>query len=122
MIAIMLTALAGGLGAAARFALDTALTARVRDGWVRLMVINVSGSALLGLTAGLGASRLLAPDVQLVLGAGFVGGYTTFSAASLATVRLVEERRWAASLTSSLGMLLGSAAAAALGLLVGLAL
>ena len=98
MIVIMLTALAGGFGAAARFALDTALTARVRDGWVRLMVINVSGSALLGLTAGLGASRLLAPDVQLVLGAGFVGGYTTFSAASLATVRLVEERRWAASL------------------------
>ena len=86
------------------------------------MVINVSGSAMLGLLAGLGAHRLLTPDVQLVLGAGFLGGYTTFSAASLATVRLVEELRWAASLASSLGMPLGSVTAAAVGLIIGLAL
>ena len=57
-----------------------------------------------------------------MLGAGFLGGYTTFSAASLATVRLVEERRWAASLASSLGMLLASVAAAGIGLAIGLAL
>lgn len=122
MIVFALAALAGGFGAAARSALDTALAGRLRDGWVRLMVINVSGSALLGLTTGLAAHRLLTPDVATILGTGFLGGYTTFSAASLASVRLVEERRWAASVVSSLGMLLGSAAAAALGLVVGLSL
>ena len=119
---LVVTALVGGLGAAVRLALDTMLTRRAVDSWLRLMLINVSGSALLGLLAGLAADRTVPPALQLILGAGFLGGYTTFSAASLATVRLVEERRWAASLASSLGMLLGSAAVAALGLVVGLAL
>jgi fluoride exporter len=118
----VLTALAGGLGAAARYALDTALTRRWNESWLRLMVINVSGSALLGLLAGLAADRVVAPDVVLVLGSGFLGGYTTFSAASLATVRLIEQRRWSLALASSLGMLLGATGAAALGLLAGRAL
>lgn len=122
MIIFALTAVAGGLGAAARFALDTVLTRRLRDGWARLMIVNVSGSVLLGLIAGLATARVMDPDLQLVLGAGLLGGYTTFSAASLATAQLAEERRWAASLLSSVGMLAGSTAAAALGLVVGLAL
>jgi fluoride exporter len=122
MIVFTLTALVGGLGAAARFALDTALADRLTESWLRLMVINVSGSALLGLLTGLAAGGLLPPDLRLVLGAGLLGGYTTFSAASLATSRLVEERRWAAGLLSSLGMLVGAAAAGALGLALGLAL
>lgn len=119
MIVVLLTALAGGFGAATRFALDTALTRRWSDSWLRLMVVNVSGSVLLGLLAGLAADRILPPDAVLVLGSGFLGGYTTFSAASLATVRLVEQRRRLAALGSSLGMLLGAIAAAALGFLVG---
>ncbi|HLL61450.1 MAG TPA: CrcB family protein [Propionibacteriaceae bacterium] len=115
----VLTALAGGLGAAARFALDTALTRRRGESWARLMVINVSGSAVLGLLAGLAAHRVVAPDVLVVLGAGFLGGYTTFSAASLATVRLTEQGRWLAAVGSSVGMVLSTAAAAAIGVLVG---
>jgi CrcB protein len=122
MIILLLTALAGGFGAAARFALDVTLSRRVDHGWVRLLVINASGSAVLGLLAGLVGNRVVGADLHLVLGAGFLGGYTTFSAASLATVRLVEERRWAASLASSLGMLVASVAAAGIGLAVGLAL
>jgi CrcB protein len=121
-MAILVTALAGGFGAAARFALDTALSRRLTETWLRLMVINVSGSALLGLLTGLAAQQLVAPGFPMVLGAGFLGGYTTFSAASLATVRTIENRRWVIALTSSVGMLLGSTAAAALGLLVGLSL
>ena len=122
MMTILLTALAGGFGATARFALDVILTRRLRGSWARLFVINVSGSALLGLLAGSAADRALAADLQLILGAGFLGGYTTFSAASLATVQLIEERRWATTAASSLGMLLGSVAAAALGMATGLAL
>jgi CrcB protein len=121
MISVILTALAGGFGATARFALDGVLARRLDDGWIRLLLINVSGSAVLGLLAGLAAHRGLGAELQLILGAGFLGGYTTFSAASLATVRLVEARRWAASAASSLGMLLGSVAAA-LGVVIGLGL
>ena len=118
----VLTALVGGLGAAARFALDTALSRRWQESWLRLMVINVSGSALLGLLAGLAAQRVVAADAVFVVGSGFLGGYTTFSAASLATVRLLEQRRWVTVLASSLGMLLSAITAAAIGFLVGRAL
>lgn len=119
MTSTLFVALAGGLGAMVRFALDVVLAGRLAQSWVRLMIINVSGSALLGLVAGLAAAQLVTPAVQLIVGAGFLGGYTTFSAASLATARLVEERRWLGSLLSSVGMLLASTGVAALGLVVG---
>ena len=119
MIMILLTAMAGGLGAAVRFGLDSALTHRLPVTWARLMIINVSGSALLGLLAGLASAQLVPPAAQLLVGAGFLGGYTTFSAASLATVHLVEEQRWLSALGSSLGILLASLGAASLGLVVG---
>lgn len=119
MTPTVLAALAGGVGAMARFALDVGLTSRLASTWGRLAVINVSGSALLGVVAGLLTAQLVTPAVQLVVGAGLLGGYTTFSAASLATARLVEERRWLSSLLSSAGMLLASTGAAALGLVLG---
>ncbi len=119
MTSTLFVALAGGLGAIARYALDVALTGRLGQSWVRLSIINVTGSALLGLIAGLSAAQLVPPVVHVVVGAGFLGGYTTFSAASLATARLIEERRWLGSLLSSVGMLLASTGAAALGLVVG---
>lgn len=122
MITVLVTALAGGLGAASRYGLELALTRRLPHPWVRLMVINVSGSALLGLVTGLAAGRILPDGVAAVIGAGFLGGYTTFSAASLATLRLVEERRWGAALASSLGMLSTSTLAAGVGLIAGLSL
>ena len=56
MIIILLTAVAGGVGAAARFSLDVTLSRRADHGWVRLLVINASGSAVLGLLAGLASS------------------------------------------------------------------
>lgn len=122
MITALLAALAGGVGAATRYGVEVALAGRLSHAWTRLMVINISGSILLGLLTGLAVERLLPADLQLILGSGLLGGYTTFSAASVATVTLLEERRWPVSLASSLGMLLGSAAAAALGLVVGLSL
>ena len=59
---------------------------------------------------------------QLIIGTGFLGGYTTFSAAAVEVVRRLEERRWSAAVISALGMPAAAAVAAALGLLVGLGL
>lgn len=122
MISVLLTALAGGFGAASRYGLDLALARRLPHPWLRLMVINISGSALLGLVTGLAASQLVPVGIATIIGAGFLGGYTTLSAASLATLRLVEERRWDASLASSLGMLFTATLAASVGVMIGLSL
>lgn len=112
-------ALAGGIGAGARYALDTLLTPHLP---VRLplatLLINVLGSLLLGLLVG--AST--APTAQLILGTGFLGGFTTFSAASAECVRLAFARRWGAAAFYGALMATTCVAAAALGYLGGAAL
>jgi CrcB protein len=116
-------AAAGGAGAAARFLLDGLVRSRLGDAFpFGTMIINVSGSLLLGLVTGLAMNHLLAPEWSLVLGAGLLGGYTTFSTASFETVRLIQARRYRAALLHGIGMLGVSVAAAALGLWLGLGL
>ncbi len=122
-------AIAGSLGAIARYALDTGLSAwladraRARSGgrgrtsdlpWATLLV-NVSGSLLLGAVAGLSARHGLPHDALAIVGVGFCGGYTTFSAASVGAVTLVRDRRYLAAAGYALGTLALSVAAAALG-------
>lgn len=117
---VLLLALAGGLGAVARFVLDGTVTAA--RSWrypVGTTVINLSGSFLLGLLAGLAAGRLLPGSAYLVLGTGFLGGYTTFSTAAYETVRLAEQHRWGAALLHGLGQVVVATALAALGYALG---
>lgn len=114
--------LAGGLGAVLRLVLDGLIRDRMRSVIpVATLIINVTGSLLLGLLAGLTLGQLLPKPYEIVAGTGFLGGYTTFSTASYETVRLLEERRYGAALVTGLGMLVLSVAAAAAGLAVGLA-
>lgn len=113
-------ALAGGVGAVARFALDTAIRSRLgeRMSWGTL-AINLSGSLLLGLVVGLVGTGVLAEEWGWALGTGFLGGYTTFSAASFETVRLIQERRSGAGLLNAVGQLVAATALAGLGLWLG---
>lgn len=115
-----LLALAGGVGAAARFVLDGVIRTRLKTAfpWATT-VINVSGSLVLGALTGLTLVQLLPEQLGVVLGAGFLGGYTTFSTASYETVQLIRQGRYGASLLSGLLMLVLSVAAASLGLWIG---
>jgi CrcB protein len=83
------------------------------------MIINVTGSLLLGILVGLFLSGVVSHTWQLVLGTGLLGGYTTFSTASVETVRLLEERRWWAATINGPGMLVLCTAVAAAGYAVG---
>ena len=81
------------------------------------MLINVSGSFLLGLLVGLGAGdRWLA-----VVGTGFLGGYTTFSTASFETAGLLLDRRPLSAAANGLGVLVACVAAASGGFALGAA-
>jgi CrcB protein len=99
---VALLALGGGLGTNARYWLGRAVTRFKGDApfpWATFL-INVSGSALLGLCA---AAYLNHPDPArknwyLLLGTGFCGGFTTFSTFSLETLTLLQEGRpWTAA-------------------------
>lgn len=114
-------ALAGAAGAGLRFILDSLARPKAPTALpVSTMAINVSGSLLLGVLAGAVLAARVPADWQLILGAGFLGGYTTFSTASVETIRLMQSRRSALAVIYSLGTVLLSVAAAAAGMAVGL--
>ncbi len=95
MIALAVV-VAGALGAVVRFVVDGAVKWKWPSitPWGGTFVINVTGSALLGVLAGLVIFQGGAPhELQAVVGTGFCGGYTTFSTASFEVVRLAENRQ-----------------------------
>jgi CrcB protein len=112
-------ALAGGLGAGARYSLDAWMRPRVPASlpW-STQLINTTGSLLLGTIVGLGASD----SWHTIAGVGFLGGYTTFSTASVESVHLAIDRRYGAAFANAVGMLIVCVAAAALGYAMGRAL
>jgi len=80
MIMMILIAIAGGLGAVARFFLDGLIQRRHSLRFpIETMIINLSGSLLLGYVSGLAIRQLLREPWHLISGSGFLGGYTTFS-------------------------------------------
>ncbi|HXH34819.1 MAG TPA: fluoride efflux transporter CrcB [Plantibacter sp.] len=119
-VLFLMIAVAGGVGAAARFVLDGVIRARLggRYPW-GTTIINVSGSLLLGFVTALALSGVVDDSWRLVLGGGFLGGYTTFSTASIETVRLLHEGRSRAGLANAFGMLVASVLAAILGYWLG---
>ena len=130
-------AVAGGLGALARFTVDArvsaavarrrgALTGRTRRGtrWAAAIplgtiAVHLTACFLLGLLAGLAAT---APSQQLyaVAGTGFLGGYSTFSTACLEAARLLLDGRGGAALMHALAMTAGTLLAAVIGMEIGM--
>ncbi|MBW6512942.1 MAG: fluoride efflux transporter CrcB [Desulfuromonadaceae bacterium] len=56
------------------------------------LIVNVSGSFLLGLLLTMGVRQFpVSPDIRLGLTVGFLGGFTTFSTFSYQTLVLLEE-------------------------------
>lgn len=118
MIAVPAVALGGAVGAVLRFLVDRGITAR----WAltfpaATLLINVTGSFVLGVVTGL--SAVLGPVWTLALGTGLCGGYTTFSTAMVDAVRLAREQRAGAAVVSVLGTVLWSLLAVAAGLTLG---
>jgi CrcB protein len=109
-----LTLLAGASGALARFLLDALIKRRWTSTfpWATV-IINVTGSLLLGVLAGLVLFHGQSSTWQTVIGTGFCGGYTTFSTASFETVRLVQQDRRMRALANAAGSLVSSVAACA---------
>ncbi len=106
-------ALAGGVGAALRHLADIAVAplAGRRFPW-GILLVNVTGSFALGF------ATALVPDAYFLVGAGLLGGYTTFSTAMFDTVALWRNGEHPASVLNLLGTFALSIAAALAGLLI----
>lgn len=113
----LLLAVASGsaLGGVARYLLSGAVQARAGTFPVGTLVVNVLGSFVLGALVRYAALHPdLSPQARLLLGAGFCGGFTTFSTFSVELLELLQGGAWArAGVYASLSVALGLAAATA---------
>lgn len=103
----------GALGALLRWALSTGWTSAPGTIAWSVLLINVVGSALLGVVTVSAARRLPhRPAVVAFLGTGLLGGFTTFSTVMVLSLQLANEGHpWLASLQVLLNVLLSVLAA-----------
>lgn len=107
-------AAAGGVGAVLRWIIEVFIQARTRSAfpWA-IFGINVGGSFALGIVTGLLGG--IDATAQFV-GAGLLGGFTTFSSVATATALMLEERAFRSALINTIGTFIAVALAAILGL------
>ncbi|GAA1957300.1 fluoride efflux transporter CrcB [Nocardioides panacihumi] len=116
-----LLVVAGGLmGAPARYLTDLVVQSRhsSRLPWGTLTV-NVVGSFILGLVAGLASAHHAPVWVLTLVGTGFCGALTTFSTFSFETFRLLDERMWWTAALNVAGSVAVGLAAVSLGFWLG---
>jgi fluoride exporter len=114
-------AIAGALGASARFVVERVARTRWPSRWPwGTFVVNVSGSLALGVLVGLLLAQGLDPDVRTLVGTGFLGAYTTFSTYAYETVRVAADPppRRGLAVAYAFGSVVASVLAAAAGLAI----
>ena len=84
-------AAAGAVGAPLRYVVDTKVSERAQAVFPHgTLVVNVTGSFLLGVLTGLALDHGLGSAAQLAVGTGFLGAYTTFSTFALESLSLLQ--------------------------------
>ena len=98
-------AIAGALGAVARYELEGAIGRRSPSAFPwGTFIINVSGAFVLGLLFTVLTEHLtVAPWLRVALTVGFLGAYTTFSTFSLETYRLIVDGAIGLALANAVG-------------------
>jgi CrcB protein len=117
---LILIGLGGFAGAIARYLVDGVVAERVSGAfpWGTL-VVNVSGSFVLGLLFALSVDRAILPaEVRGPVLIGFIGAYTTFSTYMLESWQLIGSGAYGLALVN----LLGSAVLGLLAVVAGLTL
>jgi CrcB protein len=115
---LLLVALGGALGTAARYLLGLALAKPSEAFPYATLAINVTGCLAIGLLVPILKAWNIREPWQLMILVGVLGGYTTFSTFGRETLALVDAHRWGAAvayvlLSNGLGI-----AAVALGALL----
>lgn len=107
MQTILLLALAGALGATARYLLSLGVAALIPRAFPwGIFVVNVTGCALFGMVWEAAAARQLISDAtRLILLTGFMGSFTTFSTLVFDCDALLRQGQWLMLAANLLGQL-----------------
>lgn len=110
---LLLVAVGGAVGTLGRYALTTGMPASQN---VAVLAANVSGAFVLGVVVALLAGRH--ERLQLLLGTGVCGGFTTYSAFAVGVEQLAAVQPWGA-VGFALGTVIAGIAAVACGVWIG---
>jgi CrcB protein len=117
VILALVVGVVAGLGAVIRYVVDQVVTHWYRPSLpLGTFVVNISGSFVLGLVTGLALHHGLSNNLDMVLGTGFAGGYTTWSTLMVETATLTDDSRHTHAFITVAGSLAAGLAAAAAGL------
>ena len=121
---LLAVAIGGALGAVSRYALSSLINElAARPSVLGMLIVNLTGSLLLGLLLGYAEERAELPEVWRVAGgAGFIGAYTTFSTLMFESVDRLEQGEAVFVLAYLAGSIVAGLALAYAGLLAGRAL
>jgi CrcB protein len=120
----LLVCLAGAAGTGARYLVVTGLQRALGSAFpYGTLTVNLAGSFLLGLVMELGLSHaVIGPDARVILAAGVMGGFTTYSSFNYETLAALQRGAFALAGGYVAGTLLGCLAAGALGVFTARAL
>lgn len=116
----LLVSVAGGIGCMLRFGLSALFEKHNPLGFpIATAAINILGAFLLGLLTAVAADIMRLSELKAILGVGLLGGFTTFSAASVEAAQLVlgQGSRTTRSQPSAVRVLKGAGLAATMLLL-----
>ena len=117
---VLEVAVAGACGAVLRYLVDHAVQAMSGSDFpFGTMVINLTGSLVLGFLTGSALHHGVSSTWLTVAGTGLIGAYTTFSTFTFDSVRLAEAGRWVPSMLNVAASLVLGLGAAALGVALG---
>jgi CrcB protein len=114
-------AVAGALGALARYGLEGAVSRRIAGAFPwGTFVVNISGAFVAGLLFTVLTERFVVSAwLRSTLLVGFLGAYTTFSTLTLETFRLFEDGAFVLGAFNGLGSLVAGLVAVYGGIVVG---
>ena len=121
MKTILLVGCGGFLGAVSRYLVALAMLGLVGPGFpYGTWIINLTGSVLLGLTAGITLAKGSIPmELVLMISIGFLGAYTTFSTLTVETLHYVREGAYGLAAINSMGQMVCGLIAAGAGFYLG---
>ncbi len=114
----MWVALGGALGATARWGGGLAFKGNADAFPLGTLVVNLVGCLLIGVLFGAGWLNTDNPR-RLLLGVGFLGSLTTFSAFGLETIQLLQAGRWELTLANLSANVVGGLVLVAIGIISG---
>jgi CrcB protein len=121
---LFIIGVAGGLGTLARYGVNIGTAALFGNAFPwGTFIVNIVGSFLFGIGAGLFSQNYLSPEWKVVLLTGLLGGFTTFSAFTFDNQQFINNHRFAVLTLNLFGqnilgvaaVLIGLAAAGAIG-------